>query len=716
MTIATLGIVVDGRQIDRARQSLDRLTVTGAETRRSVDRLNAGTKNLDSSLRNTASRGLAQYSAGAGRLAAISSGAAANIGKLAAAARVAAPAVAVLGAAALGLTSFARTVDTLGRSARTLGVSVQALSELGFAARQAGVETSEMEEGLRALTSRMADAARGSEEAASYFRALDIEVRRSDGSLRPVEEVLGDIADRFARFPDGATKSAFAIKLFNESGAKLIPLLNGGRKGLDEAAESARKFGLVFDDKTVDAARDFARNLDTLKGAIAGLRNTILGGALESVARFAQVTAMGVEAAGSFGSFLYRFATELDNPGKRIDAYRRKIEELNAELERNEALAARHPGDRHVQAGVARRRTDIEAELERSRRAVGFYQQLQAMEALEGGAYPDSRYALRAPQAGAGAPALPSDTGSGRGKPARLQEIDDQASRTRQAVADLITQSEIVAAREYLLTLEELDRMFFDLGLEAEVYDSAVRELTGSTVTFGRDGEQALRDQADAWLDTVDPMREFIRNLEQIDMLTERGFLTPEQAEQIKTALGGFNRELSDADAYMRQFYENAQRTLGDGLYEMMQGNFDNIGAAFSAMVQRMIAEAAAADIMRSLFGGMGGGGGGGLLGGLFGKLFGGFLAEGGPADPGRAYIVGERGPELFVPKAPGTVVPNGGQAGLGAASNVSITQNIHVDSRSDMASVRAAMEHAKREAQAEIMESMRRGGAFAQM
>ena len=36
-----------------------------------------------------------------------------------------------------------------------------------------------------------------------------------------------------------------------------------------------------------------------------------------------------------------------------------------------------------------------------------------------------------------------------------------------------------------------------------------------------------------------------------------------------------------------------------------------------------------------------------------------GFLADGGPADGGAPYIVGERGPELFVPKSDGVVVPN---------------------------------------------------------
>ncbi len=47
----------------------------------------------------------------------------------------------------------------------------------------------------------------------------------------------------------------------------------------------------------------------------------------------------------------------------------------------------------------------------------------------------------------------------------------------------------------------------------------------------------------------------------------------------------------------------------------------------------------------------------GGFLGGIA-SLFGGFLAGGGDVTPGKSYIVGERRPELFTPRAAGTVHP----------------------------------------------------------
>lgn len=69
-----------------------------------------------------------------------------------------------------------------------------------------------------------------------------------------------------------------------------------------------------------------------------------------------------------------------------------------------------------------------------------------------------------------------------------------------------------------------------------------------------------------------------------------------------------------------------------------------------------------AAQAVRSLFAsGSSGGGAGGLLdlSGLVGSILGlPGRATGGPVSPGRGYLVGERGPELFVPASAGRVEP----------------------------------------------------------
>jgi hypothetical protein len=72
-------------------------------------------------------------------------------------------------------------------------------------------------------------------------------------------------------------------------------------------------------------------------------------------------------------------------------------------------------------------------------------------------------------------------------------------------------------------------------------------------------------------------------------------------------------------------------------------------------------------------------------------SLFGGFRATGGPVSANQSYIVGERGPELFVPNSSGTIVPNnsmddvtafGGRTGGG--DNIEVTFNINTIDATD--------------------------------
>ena len=67
----------------------------------------------------------------------------------------------------------------------------------------------------------------------------------------------------------------------------------------------------------------------------------------------------------------------------------------------------------------------------------------------------------------------------------------------------------------------------------------------------------------------------------------------------------------------------------------------------------------------------------GGAIGGALG--FGGGRALGGPVSSNMAYVVGEKGPELFVPGRSGSIIPNGG----GRGTTINLTVNGAIDSES---------------------------------
>jgi hypothetical protein len=71
----------------------------------------------------------------------------------------------------------------------------------------------------------------------------------------------------------------------------------------------------------------------------------------------------------------------------------------------------------------------------------------------------------------------------------------------------------------------------------------------------------------------------------------------------------------------------------------------------------------------------------GGIIGGIGGFLgFGGNRAMGGPVSGSTAYVVGERGPELFVPQGSGTIIPNNRMGGGGTTINLTVNGAIDAE------------------------------------
>lgn len=130
--------------------------------------------------------------------------------------------------------------------------------------------------------------------------------------------------------------------------------------------------------------------------------------------------------------------------------------------------------------------------------------------------------------------------------------------------------------------------------------------------------------------------------------------------------LEGMRRSL---DTSLLDGFGRAGNVLESGLLSALRRGsvgFDDLKrVAFRAFDE--IASHALQSGISNLFGGGGGGNGG--LGGLIGQSLGALLglpgrATGGPVSPGRAFLVGERGPEVFVPTAAGRIEAGTGQPG----------------------------------------------------
>jgi hypothetical protein len=369
--------------------------------------------------------------------------------------------------------------DRFGKLAQQTGVGVASLTELDYAAQLSDVSTDELATGLTRLTSKMADVAQGSKEAKRIFDDLGVSVQNADGSLRASDEVLKDIAQRFAEFPDGPEKSAFAVEIFGRAGAKLIPLLNQGRAGLAETAEEARRLGVVFDEKASKAAETFNDNLTRLSKSWEGLK---IGLFTPLVQALADTTSAFLAARAAGLGFLDSLGVDKGNIADQITFFERKLAGLNKER----AAGGRDFYGRPVDT------TLLDAQIAETTAKLEQLRRLQLT--LSGIGEPPG---LSAPGA---APRITSTNATSR-RPA--DERDPLAS-----LIDASVQRDF----ERMQAIEQ----------QGEEFEAWLAQMLV-------DDEQRIGDLADRWKDVIDPTRKYLRELEQIRALVAGGALTPEQ-------------------------------------------------------------------------------------------------------------------------------------------------------------------------------------------
>ena len=141
----------------------------------------------------------------------------------------------ISGGAFIGLVKGAiDSADSFGKLSDQTGIAANTLQAYVNAGKLAGVSQETIDKGLRRLAQSMREADQGVATYSDSFDALGISVRATDGTFKTSEQVLGEVADKFATMENGATKAALAMEIFGRSGASLINLLNGGAASLTE--------------------------------------------------------------------------------------------------------------------------------------------------------------------------------------------------------------------------------------------------------------------------------------------------------------------------------------------------------------------------------------------------------------------------------------------------------------------------------------------------
>lgn len=163
--------------------------------------------------------------------------------------------------------------DAMGKAAQRAGMAVASFSEMAYAAQLADIDSETLARSMSRLSTQITKVAAGDRELQPLFeRTLKVKVREANGELRATDQILEDLAQRFAEMEDGAVKTALAAQVFGEkAGPKLIPFLNQGKAGIQALREEARQLGIVISSENAQQSEQFNDNMTRLSTAARGV-------------------------------------------------------------------------------------------------------------------------------------------------------------------------------------------------------------------------------------------------------------------------------------------------------------------------------------------------------------------------------------------------------------------------------------------------------------
>jgi hypothetical protein len=602
-------------------------------------------------------------------------------------------------AAALGIKHAIDQADEMSKLASKVGITTESLSHLAYAAKLSDVGMDGLGNAIKRLGQFQVEALKGGKDQVALLKSIGIEAGdAATGGLRSAEDMLRDLADVFAAMPDGADKTALAVKLLGKSGSDLIPLLNGGSKALDEFAAKSDAVGFTLREKTGKDAEAFNDTLSEVGLGIDGLwRDSLpkllpeLQGLAEIISSddfrdgFGTIISGAVTAASALAKFTTTVASTMQFLGEEVAA--RTLGPSGDDIVRIEDAIARkkreiqmleprmHPGRFDSTVQVQALRAEL-AKLEEQQRA--FYAMQEAM-ARKAPAFDPTLPKVDIPKldwggvsAGGKSPQAQAAEDTTR---ALMDLLDADKALYDQSIADVAVQTDQVNAftdltmqlegplkqAEYahIKAMQEIERLGLASGASADAIATAkAKETAAYNATT-----EAILQQQDAMANP-----DQVRNMDQFRYMAEN-FLVDLPTEGAKAWKDFFDNLASMfmhaiAQKWVDQLF-GPPGTTGKG----------TTGGDIFGSILSMIGLGSGSSTGLATYDGSAATGGYGSWDGAQAFAFGGARALGGDVLQGRSYLVGEDGPEMFTPRTSGAILPADAirQSGRGQG----VTQNV---------------------------------------
>lgn len=603
--------------------------------------------------------------------------------------------------------------DAAAETAQSIGITVEAYQSLSYAASTAGVEQESLTGALTKFNKTIAQAAAGGKKQAEAFGDLGLNVRDANGDLKDADKLLLEVADKFQGYADGANKTAVAQDLFGKSGAKLVPLLNSGKQGITDLMTEAQKLGLVMSAENAAAADQFNDSLTALDGIGRGMANNLAADLLPALnditglmLDLADNSDTAAESSSGLGDVLKGLTAIAISLGAQIQAEATDLAGLAA-------AAVQFGSGEFAAAAETMKQASADVDAIEAKAAERIDKLYDGSFRKDGEAAAETAKKFRVELERQN---VEVDKGAQAAQKA-AEAIDKQVEALKEQAATVgmtTTQTTLYKLAQDGATKSQLESAAAALAI-VDAYDQsqkAVKDQTERLEAFKRVQESTFTDGQKILLDyqtSVETLRESLN----------AGDINQSQYDDVMKGLDdGLSKsqdKLAETKDVMSVFADEAARNMqgafADFLFDPFAGGVDDMAANFGKVIQRMIAEAAAAQLMDSLFGAVSkdtGSRGGGLLsaglsmaGDFFG--FGGAKAVGGPVEAGKIYEVGENNaPEMFMSNGRQYMIPgNSGSIkpqGVASDRNTQIFNINTPDANSFRASQRQISRRAKQQ------------------
>jgi lambda family phage tail tape measure protein len=606
-----------------------------------------------------------------------------------------------IGATALVAASAAAMhyADELADVAEANEVAIGTVLQLSNALANSGGKADNAGKMLSAFAKFVDDAAGGSEQAQKTAKALGVTLQ--DLGKLSQEELLNKLVANLAKIEDPVTRNAKAMEIFSKA-AKGVDMVGFAEKiseanPLIEKQEKAIKDAAETYDLLAQSSRDVMLIMATELGPI--FKATV--DYLKTLSDY------GISLSGIF-KVVFQTVAVL---GSEIGWFFKAIFDEIAHTAENAIVWMKKGGDAAIELNKKHN-----ASVKAQRDNLDFFQ-AQVMGVSMGRSSVDERRTDNKAPSGFGGRKVTDAEEKERKRKA------EEAAKEAKRLADAQERERVRLLEKYRSELKEQDKNITRAEFqEVTAYQNALATIRAKEKALNIQNDIMLLEKATANLRSEDAQlikdlylaeQKRLENIEEIqknnilDSESKAHLITQENAlaDATERYLRAQNqavkaqREGTGEEGFFKEgakFFRDMPTDLENGAkaFQSVMGNMESALDNFvrtgklsfkdlaRSIIQDLIAiqlKASASAIFKNLFGNFGftNDAGGVELSGSLG------FADGGDPPVGRASIVGERGPELFVPRTAGTIIPNHALGGMGGTTNVTNNYINAIDTKS---------------------------------